>query len=1086
VEIEIFLLGRFEVHRGGKKLQEWPRAAPRRLLKLLALEPTRGLPSERIAALLWPDDEAERVHQRLHHLVYLLRSVLDSDRKRPSLVEVRDGIVRLAPADRIWIDVAEFERRLESVLPDDAEPALLEDALDLYKGPLLPDDLAEEWQRVPRLQIEQRFLGAAYKLAERFRARGMEEQAIATYKRLLKMTPTEERAHAELIEMFARADRFADAERQYAECKQTLAREIGVGPSARTRELYETLVLSARSTSTAPTSEARAIHTEGRFQPPVPLVDLVGRDVLVAEITQALRTSGTRLLTLTGVGGVGKTQLAIVAANQLAADYRHGACVISLGEVDNAGFLDRLLRGLDLSESPGSSPLSVVIAFLRERELLLVLDNFEHVLEQGVVVSQLLQQCPSIKVLCTSRVRLNLVAEHVMPVGTLDLDSPTIRTGSRAPSPAETLFFQRAQAVRPHFTIGPGSAAHIAAIVRLLDGLPLAIELAAWRVAMLEPAALRSALEHDLSIVAGGGPDRHPHQRSLEQSFEWSYQLLPPHARSVLSCVSVIPAPFDMDLADSVRDSSEHERTIDGIQSLVDAGLLSVVDGGAATDDVVRYRLHQTTRAFAQRKLEGETLQFTRTRFANFMATLAVELDRHIRSVDAERIVAAFERNYDNFFAALNFADEANEKETVCRLVRGLGRYWGLYRGGSLADYWVKRAIAWSDGIDLELSGWLHFAVGCYWGYRAATKSAYPLCQKALQIGEITRSGRLITSASMTVAAATRNRSEAAQVLEKWLPTIKAEGDYQSLCVAVCNLASAYLDTGALYRARDAMLSVWAGIEQLRKQEQARPCILLASSQFKLGDRAQGLQLARRAVEQERMGRPRPTRLHGVLSDLAVLLCHAAAPADAEPLARELRLLADQSQIPQWTLLAERLEAQVDILIGEVRAGRDRLHALLESDAVPQDVGGEADIFVWYTWACLRPGIEDSGGARNGLSLAAQSMEGFPLDIPRLYEVAAAFFCSNSSIDIAAKALIASEAMRALSGFAVYPAEEEDLKRIRQMIDDALGEDWRRQLSGWQPPLNPTEAQQWLRQALSAVTPGRRPTARQSGSLDAA
>jgi predicted ATPase len=1068
VEIEIFLLGRFEVFRNGHKLEHWPRAAPRRLLKLLALEPTRGLPSERVAALLWPDDEAERVHQRLHHLVYLLRTALDPGRQHTSLVEVRGGVVSLAPAERIWIDVAEFEQRLDSVAPDDDDPAPLQHALELYKGPLLPDDLVEEWQRIPRMQLEQRFLGASHRLARILYSRGLEEQAIAAYRRLLRTSPTEERAHAELIEVFARAGRFVDAERQYTECKQTLARELGVGPSDKTRALYETLVVAARSAgSTAPT-EPKTVRAESRFQPPVSLVELVGRERLISEVAQTLRSPRTRLLTLTGVGGVGKTQLAIVAANLLAGDFRHGACFISLGEVDNAGFLDRILRGLNLSESPGSSPLDVLTAFLRERELLLLLDNFEHVLEQGAVVSQLLQQCPSLKVLCTSRVRLNLIAEHVMPVAPLDLGAPGIKTGSRAPSPAEALFFERARAVRPDFRVGPANAAHITTIVRLLDGLPLAIELAASRVAMLEPAALMRALERDLSIVAGGGPDRHPHQRSLEQSFEWSYQLLPAPARTVLSCVSVIPAPFDEALAKMVCDSALHEQSVDAIQSLVDAGLLSLVDR-AETAGGIRYRIHETTRAFAQRKLEAGLLQVTRTRFARALAALAVELDRDIRSIDAEMIVAAFDRNYDNFFAALNIADEANDCETVCRLVRGLARYWGLYRGGSLADHWVKRAIALSDAIDLELCGWLHFAVGCYWGYRAATATAYPLCIKALQIGEKINNGRLISSAAMTVAAAARDRSEAAEVLEKWLPTIEAEHDYQLLCVAVSNLASAYLDIGRISRARDVMLSVWPGIEQIREQERARPYVLLGSSLFKLGDRAHGLQLLRQALELERKGKPRPARLLSVLGDVAILLCYAAAPTEAETVAREFRALAEQSQVRRWQMLADRLDAQIAVLKGDARTARDRLHRQLEADWTLEDLGGDLDLFVWHGWACLSPGSEDVDLARRGLSLAVDSMHLSFLDTARLYEVAAGLFCLTSYTEFAAKALVAAEAMRAHTGLAVHPAEEGNLARTLQAVAAKLGNDWRRDLSNWRPPSTPTEAERWLKQALSAT-----------------
>lgn len=1088
MDLEIFTLGRFEVRLGGVSIEHWHRAATKRLLKLLAVEPGHSLPAEQVASSFWPDDGSARVLQRLHHLVYLLRSVLDNHTHDPgrSFIDVRDKAIRLVVSNRVWIDVDEFERRLDSALASEVDPIELERALQLYQGPLLPEDSAEDWLRSPRVQLEQRFLSAMHALAASYRALGRQQQATATLERILKKVPADERAHRELIELYGRSGRLVQAERQYAECKAALARELGAAPSEQTREVYRDLVrrqptsrARASSGAGAPGSDVTAnAETDAvRFAPPVPLVELIGRDALLDQLCSLLRSSSARLVTLTGLGGVGKTQLAVHAASELAAEYRNGACFASLAEVSTDRLGERILRSLGLSEAPDSPAEEIITGFLCDKHLLLVLDNFEHVLESAALVPRLLERCPSLTVLVTSRIRLNLVTEKIVSVPTLDVAPVTAVSGpSRALSPAEVLFVERARAANPHFILDDRSTEDVSAIVRRLDGLPLAIELAAARSTVLDPTSLRGALDGGLKVVRGGGPDRHIRHRSLEQSFEWSYGLLSRHAQNLLQRASHFPAPFTVEAAAQLC-AGTYDDVLDAIQDLADAGWIAVTRDPTAVAEPSRFRMHQTTRAFARQKLrDGADADAVIARFSSVLADHAIRLDADIRSTRAEAVVAAFEADYDNFLAALDTADETGNHFMVCRLVRGLGRFWGLYRGGRHTDRWVQRASDLADHASPEDRGRMFYAMAAYWGYRQNLLRARELAAVAVRIAADHLDDELYARASVALASAaicTGELEYGITVLEESLPAVKALGDAQLLCVAVSNLASAYLDLGRIVEARDTIRSCSLELDSVREQERARPTLLLACSVYDLGDHAQGIRLAIRALELERCGKPRPARLFTTLEHLTRMYCQLGEVSASIRAQRELREIATRSEINAWLKICDAFDGCIALLSGDSASASEILKKVLEGYPNTEDVAGELDLYIWLAWACISPDSADDSTACWALTRAIDTLKVAPLHAARICEAAAGYFCLISHPEWAARAQLVGATIRENSSFKRFPAEAPAVRRSQEVLDQSFGPDWADDVASAFPLATKMTDLTWLSDALMATS--RRP-----------
>jgi predicted ATPase/DNA-binding SARP family transcriptional activator len=409
---------------------------------------------------------------------------------------------------------------------------------------------------------------------------------------------------------------------------------------------------------------------------------LLGREREIGEIVALLRDPGTRLVTLTGPGGIGKTRLACHAGAELLDDAPGGVYFVALDALGQAELVGpAIATALGAREAVGESPATTLARELRGRTTLLVLDNFEHLLAAAPVVGDILASAPGVKVLATSRTPLKLAGELVIPVPSLDAPELGRHVGDVADLlglGSVALFIARARAARPGFALSPENAPAVASLCRALEGLPLAIELAASRVAVMPPGALLDRLDRPLRVLAAArrpGPARH---RALQVTSDWSHDLLEPDARRLFADVSVFAGGWTLAAAEGVCEDGLE--VIDGLANLVDQSLVRL--GG--TDADPRFGMLETIRQHAAAKLTASGAWHNlERRHASFFLSLADAAEPHLRG-NPGHWVARLEVEHDNLRAALDRLAELGEPETQARLAGALWRFW--YLAGHLSE----------------------------------------------------------------------------------------------------------------------------------------------------------------------------------------------------------------------------------------------------------------------------------------------------------------------------------------------------------------------------------------------------------------
>jgi predicted ATPase/DNA-binding CsgD family transcriptional regulator len=427
---------------------------------------------------------------------------------------------------------------------------------------------------------------------------------------------------------------------------------------------------------------------------PIPLTPLLGRESEVAAVSELFTQSDVRLVTLTGPGGVGKTRLAIEVAEHVAGDFRHGIAFVGLSSIRGPGLVaPAIARSLGLSEG-GDEILTVrLAAVLREKHLLLVLDNFEQVVDAAGVVADLLLACPGLKILVTSRMRLRLSGEYEHPVPPLGLATTqgTQLGEDSEPADAVRLFVERAQAVQPSFALTADNSQAVSDICRRLDGLPLALELAAAWVKVLSPQALLARLENRLLLLTGGGRDLPERQQTMRATINWSYNLLPPNEQLAFRRLAVFAGGFTMEAAESVLDWVNVSETsvLDAVASLVEKSLLVRQDGHSGEP---RFLMLDTVREFALEELANSGDQpVTRGEHASWFLNLAEGTAPALRSRQSNfpSILDRLEVEHANFREAMS-ASLASEQTagTALAIAGALNWYW-FFRG------FIEEGLEW-------------------------------------------------------------------------------------------------------------------------------------------------------------------------------------------------------------------------------------------------------------------------------------------------------------------------------------------------------------------------------------------------------
>ncbi len=451
---------------------------------------------------------------------------------------------------------------------------------------------------------------------------------------------------------------------------------------------------------------------------PTQLTSFIGREAEVAAACTLLRRPDVRLLTLSGTGGVGKTRLALQVGDDLLADFPDGVYFVSLAPIsDSALVIPTIAQTFDLKETAARPLLDLLKASLRDKHLLLLLDNFEQILPAAPHLTDLLTNCPHLTILVTSRATLHVGGEHEFPVPSLTLPDlnqlpPTEALSSYA---AVTLFVSRAQATKPTFHLTSTDAHAIAEICVQLDGLPLAIELAAARSKLLPPQALLTRLEHRLTLLTSGGQDAPVRQQTLRNTLAWSYDLLSPQEQRLFRQLSVFVGGFTLEAVEAVCKllGDEPMHVLEGVASLLDMNL--VHQTVQEREEEPRFVLLKTIREYGLERLaEAWETEATREAHAAYYLALAEEAEPHLKGAEQIRWFARLEQERENLRTAISWLLERarmegqaeEEREYAKRALRlCIALFWFWYWYGYFREGWnfLEQALTMRKGVDRSL-----------------------------------------------------------------------------------------------------------------------------------------------------------------------------------------------------------------------------------------------------------------------------------------------------------------------------------------------------------------------------------------------
>lgn len=679
-DLSISCMGSFQITLRGVPLSIPGTPKIRALLAYLAVERDKIHSRESLAGLLWSDQPESNALHNLRQALSILRKVLGDD---TYLLITPEG-VQFNPAQNIWLDVFEFQKQISSALAHYGLCAQsgglnvrrLRRAVDLYRGPFMDQlslsgsQLFEEWLTLQREELVRQMAEVLTRLAEYHERRGEYSQAAQVNARLVKMMPWEEDIHAGLIRLLALDGQWAAARAQYTACCRYLDEQLGVSPSASTTVLYEAVRQAARQPGKPLPAVLQPKYPPARHNLSPAPTSFVGRAAELDAIAEKIAHPDCRMLTLLGPGGIGKSRLALEAAREQVGVFTDGVFQISLVSVDNSEhLLTAIASAIGLSFSESGKQQTQLLDFLRQKYLLLVLDNFEQLLQDERstrILDEILKQAARVFLLITSRERLNLQEECVFPVQGMaypeDGEFPLFPQGFDALE----LFLHRVRQVHGEFTPDAEAQSAIIQICRLLDGLPLGMELAAAATWQYTCPQIVTQITHHLESLTASASNISPRHRSLWAAFDVSWSLLIPLEQAVFSRLSVFRGGFTEPFAQQIAQADAKV-----LSALVDQSLLR-------RDITGRYEMHAAIRQYAADKLSDTPEQVFETRKTHALvyADFLYEKNAAIKGAEQVQALELIHLESSNTRTAWEWLVE---NEYIAELLRSMDSFYQYY-----------------------------------------------------------------------------------------------------------------------------------------------------------------------------------------------------------------------------------------------------------------------------------------------------------------------------------------------------------------------------------------------------------------------
>jgi predicted ATPase/DNA-binding SARP family transcriptional activator len=791
-------------------LDDAPVTADRRktlaLLAYLAVN-RGGHTREYLSALLWPDYDQTRAFTNLRHTLWETQQAIGEGwilADHETIGFIADSNSSAPSSGRvIWLDVACFESLInESRAQKDISLRipLLTDSVKLYRNHFLTGFSLKdapgfnEWVFAESENLRHQLARALSILSADHCSLGQSETAIPYARRLIVLDPLNEASHRHLMQIYIQAGQHNAALKQYQICEKILRKELGVDPQAETRALYKQIRKGEfKSTQTAKQKESNTIPLHNI---PFQLSTFIGRENEQSEVTALI--ADHRLVTLIGTGGIGKTRLSLKVGAQLLKDHVDGVWLVELASLsDPARVPQTVAARFGLIEGSEESPTEKLINALRAKTMLLILDNCEHVLDAcAQLADTLLKNCPNMKILATSREALSIAGEALYHVPSLALPDAQQFIERLLEYESIQLFEERARLVQEKFSLTMDNASSIAQICRRLDGIPLAIELAAARVDMFSTEQIAARLNESFNLLTSGHRTTLPRHQTLRASVDWSWKLLSESERTLLRRLAVFAGGWTLGAAESVcaENGIEPQQVLNGMTQLA-AKSLVVVNQESGRER--RYRMLETIREYALERLkDSNEEEGTRNRHLDFYVAMADQAEPKLFGREQGLWMRKLSDEQENIITANDWCHHSKSRtEQGFRLLGGTRYYW-VYAGLAKLGFKIySEALAGNlEKKNTLAQGLIHDGISVY-GEMLKDPSTPEHIEKSISIFQAYGDNvRLSMALSRKALWQTDlgNHAKAIKIYNQALSIGRQTGDNRPISSALNNMAELY------------------------------------------------------------------------------------------------------------------------------------------------------------------------------------------------------------------------------------------------------------------------------------------------------